>query len=263
MSRNGHRPARGPGSDALISVIISNYNYARYLERAVESLAEQTHGPIALHLVDDASTDASRPLIARLARRFRSRFASVETSFRDENRGSLACLNLVLSRSSGVLALMLDADDVLCPTFLEDSIGDLLEHRRHDPSVAFVYTDCELIDCEGRPLGIGRSAAWDRELLQRSSYIPGCAVTLTDALRACSPFDESIRVGTKHHRWLRLSRAGWAGRHLPRPLFSYRLHAHNNSGIGVRLLPELNADHGSEQVLARAWPTAEATGLRG
>jgi hypothetical protein len=123
--------------------------------------------------------------------------------------------------------------------------------------VAFVYTDCQLIDAEGRAVGIGRSLPWDRDLLECSSYIPDCAVTLAAALRTGAPFDESVRVATKHHKWLRLTEAGWRGHHLPRPLFSYRLHQNNNSGIGARLLPELNGHPWSARLLGRVWQTAK------
>ncbi len=85
---------------------------------------------------------------------------------------------------------------------------------------------------------------------------PVAPVTLTAAVRAGAPFDESVRVGTKHHKWRRLSAAGWRGHHLPLPLFSYRLHATNISGIGRRLLPELTRSQESEWHLARIWPTA-------
>lgn len=260
MTRHGAPAARQPHSDALVSVIVCNYNHACFLEQAIDSLAQQTHRPIELLLVDDASTDTSRAVMARLARRFRTRFAGIKTLLRNENAGQLACLNVSLNRVRGDLAVVFDADDLLYPAFLEESIDALREHRRRDPSVAVVYTDCGLIDSEGRPLGIGRSVAWDRDLLERSSYIPGCAVTLSAALRAAAPFDESIRVGTKHHRWLRLNEAGWKGCHLPRPLFSYRLHASNNSGIGARLLPELNGRRASERLLGRVWPTATSGG---
>jgi glycosyltransferase involved in cell wall biosynthesis len=254
MRRNGQPLWREP--DPLVSVIVCNYNHGRYLERAIESLAEQTHRPIELQLVDDASTDASRTVMSRLARRFRTRFAAVNAFHRCRNAGKLACLNETVGRVRGDLAVVFDADDLLLPTFLEESIGALRAHRERDRSVAFVYTDCELIDSGGRVLGVGKSLPWDRELLERSSYIPGCAVTLAAALRAAAPFDESVRVGTKHHTWLRLKSAGWRGHHLPRPLFSYRLHSANISGIGARLLPELGRRRGSERVLGHFWPTA-------
>ena len=245
-------------SNPLVSVVVSNYNHGQYLGEAIESLARQTHRCIELHLIDDGSTDASRPLISRLAARFRSRFARISTHFEEENVGQLACLNRHLDRVRGELAVVFDADDVLFPNFLEESIDALRSFRGQDPSVAFVYPDCELIDREGRALGVGRALPWNGELLERSSYVPGCALTLTTALRGAAPFDESIRVATKHHRWRLIRQDGWQGRHLRRPLFSYRLHAGNNSGIGARLLPELNGDRASERVLAEVWPTAPA-----
>ena len=255
MRRNGATDGRRP-RNALVTVIVCNHNHGRFLTEAVESVATQTHDRIELLLVDDGSTDGSPAVMEHLLRRFRTRFDPMETVLRSENNGQLACLNASLDRIRGDLTVVLDADDVLRPTYLEESIAALHRHRRSDPSVAGVYSDCELMDRQGRVLVTGTSVPWDRDLLARSSYIPGCAVTLSAPLRAAAPFDESIRVGTKHHRWLRLSGAGWTARHLPRPLFSYRLHDGNNSGIGERLLPKLNGHRDSEQALARVWPTA-------
>jgi hypothetical protein len=39
MSRNGTLTGREPHSGSLVSVIVSNYNHGRYVERAIESLA--------------------------------------------------------------------------------------------------------------------------------------------------------------------------------------------------------------------------------
>jgi glycosyltransferase involved in cell wall biosynthesis len=240
----------------LVSVIVPNYNYGRYLERAIESLALQTHPAIEVWLVDDGSSDNSRSAIARVAERFRARFDAVETILRNENAGKLACLNAALERTRGEFVLVLDADDLLAPRFLEESLRALSAHRRWNPAVAFIYTNCRLIDSLGHVLGAGRSLPWDRSLLERSSYIPGCALTLAAPLRAAAPFDESIRVGTKHHVYLRLCAAGWEGRHLPRQLFSYRLHSSNLSGIGRRLLPNAEAGANIDPFLGDYWPTA-------
>jgi glycosyltransferase involved in cell wall biosynthesis len=259
MRRNGV-PFQRRAPDPLVSVIVCNYNHGGFLVRAIESLAAQTHCPIELHLIDDASTDASAPTMTRLARSFRPRFTRIETLLRKRNAGKLACVNLALNRIQSDLVVTFDADDVLRPTFLEESIAALEAHRRRDPSVAFVYTDCELIDSEERALGIGRSLPWDPDLLKRSSYIPDCGLTLTAALRASAPFDESIRVGTKHHKWLRLSGAGWKGHHLPRPLFAYRLHPDNISGIGARLLPQLSRHRRYGRLLGQVWPIATRSG---
>ena len=241
---------------SLVSVFVCNHNYGRYLERAVESIALQTHPAIELWLIDDGSSDTSLSVITRLAGRFQARFHAVETILRDENEGKLACLNASLGAARGEFVLVFDADDVLAPTFVEESIRAFRTHQQRSPSVGFIYTNCRLIDAHERVLGIGRSLPWDPTLLEQSSYIPGCALTLAAALQAEAPFDESIRVGTKHHIYRRLWAAGWEGRHLPQPLFSYRLHASNVSGIGTRLLPAAEDTKAIEPLLGEHWQTA-------
>ena len=49
-----------------------------------------------------------------------------------------------------------------------------------------------------------------------------------------APYDEAIRKGTKHHKWKKIVANGWNGRHLAEPLFCYRMHDANLSGIGKR-----------------------------
>ena len=41
----------------LVSVIVPNYNYARFLEQRMETLLCQTYKNIEVILLDDASTD--------------------------------------------------------------------------------------------------------------------------------------------------------------------------------------------------------------
>ncbi|MDX2203916.1 MAG: glycosyltransferase, partial [Hyphomicrobiaceae bacterium] len=48
-----------------VSIIITNYNYGRFLARAIDSALQQTHPHVQTIVVDDASTDNSRDIIAR------------------------------------------------------------------------------------------------------------------------------------------------------------------------------------------------------
>ena len=47
----------------FMSVIINNYNYARFLAEAIESALNQTYPSVEVIVVDDGSTDQSRQVI--------------------------------------------------------------------------------------------------------------------------------------------------------------------------------------------------------
>lgn len=250
-------PTLSPGG--LISVVLTNYNYSEFLPAAVGSVVRQSHGPIELIVVDDASSDDSLEVLARLQRLNRVRFDRFEMIPLPANGGKLHALNRALPRARGTVTVLLDADDMLHPTYLERTLACLTQVRRADPSIALVYTDCRLVDSAGVALTTGRSTSFDRELLRTTSYIPTCATTLTTALLSALPFDERIRVGSKHHMWCKVVGNGWNARHLDEPLFDYRMHDRNISGIGTKVLRELRAGSYSMPMLAGYWPTESRT----
>jgi len=43
----------------LVSIVINNYNYARFLAQAIDSALGQTATPVEVVVVDDGSTDNS------------------------------------------------------------------------------------------------------------------------------------------------------------------------------------------------------------
>jgi glycosyltransferase involved in cell wall biosynthesis len=237
----------------LVSILISNYNYAQFLAAAVDSIAAQSFRDLELVIIDDGSSDGSCDLIRELLETHRNRFVHSCYVLRPENSGKLAALNVGIPLLHGDLTLILDADDYLLPGYLESTIEHLLTASSNSPNIAFVYTDCKLVDVHGRYLARGRSTHFDADLLDRESYIPECAITVTTVLKDSLPFDEAVRLGTKHHKWRRIVASGAIGEYLPVPLFCYRMHDRNISGIGRKVLSDLNQNRKITKLLSGYW----------
>lgn len=242
--------------EAAVSIIICNYNYGRFLRDGLESLAEQTRMPQHLIIVDDGSTDDSTAVIDDFLSTRGHLFARHDFIRNGGNLGKLACLNKAVELLDTPFALILDADDFLPAHAIERLLDRLLVAREENPDIGFVYSDSHLVDETGAVIGPGISTDWSLELLKTHSYIPECALTLSGALRRAAPFDESIRVHTKHHKWTKIVDRGWIGHYLPEPLFNYRMHQGNISGIGRAVLSEGGADGRKDRLLSGYWGTA-------
>lgn len=239
--------------DKLLSVVIPNHNYGRFVGEAIASVAAQTHGPIQLIVVDDASTDNSVEEIHRALDAATSLESTMLIAL-EHNVGKLGALNRALEHVRGHYFIILDSDDIILPHYAERTIAELEKARAEDPSIAFLYTDCMLINQAGKQLDRGKSAAWDPALLERYSFVPEPATCLAAPILEAAPYDEAIRKGTKHHKWKKIVANGWNGRHLAEPLFCYRMHDANLSGIGKRVTAEVESGIGGERILSGYWP---------
>src|SRR5215467_540284 len=94
----------------LASILISNYNYAAYLEAAVISSIEQTYDRLEVVVCDDGSTDASPEILAQL----QSRDSRIKVVYQ-ENGGQALALNAAFLKCTGDIICLLDADDVFMP----------------------------------------------------------------------------------------------------------------------------------------------------
>src|SRR5262245_32399883 len=98
----------------LVSIIIDNYNYGRFLREAVDSALAQTHRNTEVIVVDDGSTDDSRNIIASYGNRVVPLLKS--------NGGQASAFNAGFAASRGDIVLFLDADDVLLSSAVENAL---------------------------------------------------------------------------------------------------------------------------------------------
>lgn len=105
----------------LVSVLMSNYNYAQYIGSAVESVLRQTYPHLELIVCDDGSTDESIKALAPYLRDSRVRLIA------KQNGGHASGLNAAYESSQGDVLCLLDADDLLLPDKLERVIERMRE----------------------------------------------------------------------------------------------------------------------------------------
>lgn len=103
--------SRSPGSAASVSVVIPAYNAESHLERAVDSVLDQTLRPLEVVLVDDASTDGTLALMRRLA----ARHPEIVVLPLAENGGPGHARNEAFDVVTGDWIAVHDADDTISP----------------------------------------------------------------------------------------------------------------------------------------------------
>lgn len=243
--------------DRLLTVLIPNHNYGTFIGEAMDSVMAQDHPAVELIVVDDGSVDDSIAVARRKLKTAEERLRGATLIELKANRGKLGAINAALDRIRGEYLITLDADDWLSPGYASRCIRELHHRRQRDTRLGFVYTDCELVDRNGAFIDRGRSVAFDRDLVGKLSFLPEPALMLTEAFTQAAPFDERIRVATKHHKWRRVVDNGWTGHHIAEPLFSYRMHTGNMSGIGRRVMSEAENGERGERILSGYWEVAQ------
>lgn len=115
-----------------VSAIITNYNYAQYLDASVRSALEQTQPPLEVIVVDDGSTDDSRERLQALQTSELSIKLIAQT-----NRGQLASLQAAARQARGDFIALLDADDIWEAQYLET----VCQRLSLSPDVDFVFSN--------------------------------------------------------------------------------------------------------------------------
>jgi glycosyltransferase involved in cell wall biosynthesis len=132
-----------------VSVIIPNYNHARYLRQRIDSVLGQTFQDFEVILLDDCSTDESRSIISEYARDPR-----VRIEFNEKNSGStFQQWNKGIRLAKGGYIWVAESDDYADKPLLERLVSVLDE----EPEVAFAYCRSWRITQDGRPNGFADS----------------------------------------------------------------------------------------------------------
>ncbi|ESA37255.1 glycosyl transferase [Leptolyngbya sp. Heron Island J] len=125
----------------LVSVLINNYNYGRFLPDAIKSVFAQTYSNIEIIVVDDGSSDDSRDIIKQ--------YDGKVISVLKENGGQASAFNEGFLKSKGEIILFLDSDDVFLANKVEKIVQVFSDNNEIDwcfHALKFVDKDLENLD---------------------------------------------------------------------------------------------------------------------
>lgn len=173
----------------LVSVIITTYNRANLVSRAIKSVLGQTYENLELVVVDDASTDDTHSVV--------NRFEDERLTYvrHDENRHLSAARNTGIEHADGDYVAFLDDDDEWRPQKLEKQIS-LFESV--SDRVGLVYSWMDYCDGDTVVEKYQPSLSGDIFAEALSGQPIGSGSTLvvrSMVLKDIGGFDESLRRG--------------------------------------------------------------------
>jgi glycosyltransferase involved in cell wall biosynthesis len=138
-----------PKTAPTVSVIIPNYNHARYLRKRIDSVLGQTYQDFEVILLDDCSTDNSREILASYSGDRR-----VTVEFNMENSGGVfKQWNKGVLMARGRYIWIAESDDYADTRFLARMVPILEEQ----PEVTFAYCRSWRVGEDDQPLGFADS----------------------------------------------------------------------------------------------------------
>jgi len=210
------------GKTPLVSVVMSVYNGGPWTKAAIESVIHQTYTNWEFIIIDDASNDETRSILAA----FDSN-PKVKIITNSEQRGLTKNLNIGVKVSSGELIARMDADDICMPERFAKQVEYLLAHKE----VAVIGGFVEFIDENGNAKGQWQddreANSWMkiRKALPWKNCIAHPVVMMRKNIFEKYKYNETQRSSQDWDLWLQLAAHNVIIEKIKEPLLLYRVHS--------------------------------------
>ncbi len=218
----------------LVTVIISSFNHAPYIEQSIRSVLEQSYAKVELLVVDDGSTDDS-------VQRIRALQEIHGFDFRvQKNQGLTRTLNAAIDRAGGDYIAPFGSDDVM----MRDRLSLQMAHIIDKPEVGICAGNIELMQADGSPYPEKRKVEhpfrrmnFEDVFLERKPFAAAPTMLIRkDALAKVGGFNPAIRLEDLYIQ-LKITHAGYCIDALGVVLARYRKHP-TNSYRNIRFMSE-------------------------
>ncbi|GEM_PF-1601218 len=211
--------------DKKISVVIPVYNGEKYLEKAIQSVVDQTLKPYEIIVVNDGSTDDSGLLLTELAKKYPLLI------FNKENGGQSSARNYGVRIANGDFIAFLDQDDIWYPHHLENLVRPFLEN--HYPELGWVYSTVDEIgeggelvrlDCLAFTGSVHPKKTIDQCLSADMFVVPSATLISKKAFNDVGGFDERLSGYEDDDLFLRIFAKGYSNVFINKSLAQWRIH---------------------------------------
>lgn len=224
----------------VVTAIITNYNYGKWLDDAINSVLDQNYPNLQLAVYDDASTDNS---VSILSKRFKetvndeiktgvlldgkikgmamANFNNKSSTPKGPSYGRNQLIKAMWDSTD--LFAILDADDMWHPEKISQSVMPFL---LYPDKIGAVYTDNVSLNVHNNnKVREYRESFHFQRLLNHNMVHSGCVISKL-ALSQVGLYDESMRVAEDYDLWIRIAEKMLIY-HVPEPLVTIRVGSHN------------------------------------
>lgn len=218
----------------MISFIIPVFRDVRFLDRAINSINQQTRqfGNINVVVVNDSDDDTTLQQINDIINKYHK--VLWITTIETKDIGSSRARNTGAD-FGGEYLIFLDPDDYIHPDFLEELYPILYDN----PDYAFAYSNTLYTD--GKNFQSVPSPDYSFFQLMVANYIPYCSLIRANSFYKAGGFDPTnFNYWEDYQLWINMGSKGLYGKHVPKDLFFYTVRADSSSlSLRARQLPEL------------------------
>jgi len=203
----------------LISVVITCYNYGKFLSECINCVLNQTYQDFEIVIVNDGSNDDTHQIIQPY-------LDHPQIIYIDQpNAGQAIAKNNGIKNASGDLIAFLDADDLWEKTKLEKQIVLFKDH-----SVGVVYSNANFIDENGHLVDsiifeetMQLKAGKITDYLFLNNFIPfSSSIIRKECFKDFGIFNKCYKMGIDWDLWLRIS-TKYKFQYIDEPLLLYRV----------------------------------------
>lgn len=213
----------------VLSIVIANYNYGKYLATAIESIISQNVDDFAEIIVcDAASTDDSVAVIKRYE-------SHIAWWCSEKDGGQSAAFNKGFSHACGEYLTWLNADDILWPGALEKIKSAMLSN----PGFQWIAGGTVYFDDKGVPFNTSMPGQWQ---IARFARVPDwlmvdgpSSIFSRKLLKNVGGVDENLHFVMDIDLWMRFSKANQRLYIINDWLWGFRVHEESKTSEAIIL----------------------------